>query len=80
MNNPGSGREFLDKLKRENADRKPSFGDFSEYLDIKARLQGVPLHGMFELTPLCNFSCKMCYVHLTGEQLGGKKVLSPEQS
>ncbi len=24
----------------------------------------IPANGMFELTPLCNLNCKMCYVHL----------------
>lgn len=34
------------------------------FLDEKARNKGVPLTGTFELTPLCNLDCKMCYVHL----------------
>lgn len=34
------------------------------YLDMKARAKGVPLTGTFELTPLCNLDCKMCYVHM----------------
>ncbi len=28
-----------------------------------------PLSATFELTPLCNFSCVMCYVHLSPEQM-----------
>lgn len=38
------------------------------FLDGKARVKGVPLTGTFELTPLCNLDCKMCYVHLTKAQ------------
>ncbi|MCL2252963.1 MAG: radical SAM protein, partial [Lachnospiraceae bacterium] len=25
----------------------------------------IPLRGTFELTPRCNFHCKMCYIHMT---------------
>lgn len=35
----------------------------------RARELGVPVFGTFELTPLCNFSCKMCYVRLSFEQM-----------
>ena len=30
-----------------------------------AREHDTPISGSFELTPLCNLDCKMCYVHLT---------------
>ena len=52
-----------------------------EYLQAVARERGVPLHGTFELTPLCNLNCKMCYVHLSEKQLAqsGKKLLTAEQ-
>lgn len=29
---------------------------------------GIPLAGTFELTPRCNFNCKMCYVHLDKDE------------
>lgn len=35
----------------------------SAYLHQRANEAGVPLAGTFELTPRCNFSCRMCYVH-----------------
>ena len=35
----------------------------SQMLSRKAAVRGIPLHGTFELTSRCNFSCKMCYVH-----------------
>ncbi len=40
----------------------------SAYLHAKACRNGTPLAGTFELTPRCNFDCKMCYVHLTAEE------------
>lgn len=30
----------------------------------KTREADIPYIGNFELTPLCNLDCKMCYVHL----------------
>lgn len=37
----------------------------TEYLYRKASLAGVPLSGTFELTPVCNMDCKMCYVRMS---------------
>ena len=41
----------------------------SDYLYAKASKNRIPLHGTFELTPVCNFACKMCYVRKTPEQV-----------
>lgn len=30
---------------------------------------GIPVSGMFELTPRCNLQCKMCYIRMTPEQM-----------
>lgn len=51
------------------------------FMEYKARMKAVPLRGTFELTPLCNLDCKMCYVHLTREQLKeqGSCLLTGEQ-
>ena len=35
----------------------------------KAFVEGTPISGTFELTPRCNFNCKMCYVHLKSAQI-----------
>ena len=70
--------QFLKELREENGKRIWSYQSFARYLDRRARAKGIPLTGQFELTPLCNFSCKMCYVHLNAEQLNGRKVLSVE--
>lgn len=37
----------------------------TEYLYQKASAAGVALSGTFELTPVCNMDCKMCYVRLS---------------
>ena len=69
---------FLEDLKNKKQKEKQSFSDFTDYLEQKARDKGIPLNGQFELTPLCNFQCKMCYVALTKEQLC-QPLLTPEQ-
>lgn len=48
------------------------------FIDVRARNRGVPLKGTFEITPLCNLDCKMCYVHLNAAQLNGQKLLPAE--
>ena len=37
----------------------------TEYLYRQATAAGVPLSGTFELTPVCNMDCKMCYVRMS---------------
>ena len=48
----------------------------SDYLFRKASAKKIPLQGAFELSPVCNFSCKMCYLRKTLEQIAqsGKKL------
>ena len=72
------GYEYLEMLRQENKKQTQSFNDFSEYLEGKARKQGIPVRGQFELTPFCNLNCKMCYVHLTQEQ-AGQSLLTVDQ-
>ena len=40
----------------------------TEYLYRKAAAAGVALSGSFELTPVCNMDCKMCYVRLSRQE------------
>ena len=79
MKKNGDGIDFLDMLRRNNDKKGHTFDDMTEYLEMRAREQGVPIHGQFELTPLCNFDCKMCYTHLTPEQMKRRPLLSVQQ-
>lgn len=79
MQESSSALQFLKELREENGKRIWSMKAFNRYLDAKARQLGLPLTGQFELTPLCNFGCKMCYVHLNADQLQNRKVLSVEK-
>lgn len=57
--------------------RKDFWGSLpDEYSDLfwgelrkQAAVDRIPIHGHFELTPRCNFDCKMCYVHLNEKQI-----------
>lgn len=40
----------------------------TEYLHRKASIAKIPLSGTFELTPVCNMNCKMCYVRMSAMQ------------
>ena len=40
----------------------------TEYLYRKASVNNIPLSGTFEITPLCNMDCKMCYVKISKEK------------
>ena len=43
--------------------------DFVNLLTKYNRENDIPGVGLFELTPLCNLDCKMCYVHLQDSSL-----------
>ena len=61
--------ELLKQLREKNGKERQNYGELEKHLDFKAREKGIPISGKFELTPLCNFSCKMCYVHLDANQM-----------
>lgn len=46
----------------------------------KAFADATPISGTFELTPSCNFNCRMCYVHLKEDQIPkyGKELSAKE--
>lgn len=46
----------------------------------KAFADAIPISGTFELTPRCNFSCRMCYVHLKPDQISryGRELTAKE--
>lgn len=52
----------------------------SKYLHSKGRKLGIPVSGTFELTPRCNFNCKMCYIHLSpsAQQSRGRELTAEE--
>lgn len=71
--------DLLQQLEALHADDTVKRSCIEEYLRIKAWYAGIPRFGKFELTPLCNLDCRMCYIHLQKEQLGDKGLLSVDQ-
>ena len=50
--------------------RQPvSSAEIRRVISRRCAAAGVPVSGIFELTPRCNLRCKMCYVRLTPEQM-----------
>lgn len=52
-----------------------------DYLYTKASANGIAFGGAFELSPVCNFACHMCYIRRSRAQLAeeGKQELDVEQ-
>ena len=69
MGGPVDAFDFLKEVREVSGQPVDRFDQIAGFLTQKARKNGIPIEGQFELTPLCNFSCKMCYAHLTPEQL-----------
>lgn len=42
---------------------------FEEMLVAKADMMNIPIGGTMELLPLCNMDCKMCYIHMSLEEM-----------
>lgn len=78
MDDYQDGHAFLKELRERTRGESNSFRSFSRYLGFKARTMGIPLNGQFELTPLCNFQCGMCYVRLSETQMS-RELLTPSQ-
>lgn len=49
--------------------QKTSGRPLVDYLYAKACRMQIPLNGTFELSPVCNFSCRMCYVRKTRQEV-----------
>lgn len=79
MGEPKDACEFLEALREQNKMEHQDYTGFFQYFEPKARKNNIPIFGQFELTPLCNLSCKMCYVHLMPAQMQGKNLLGVSQ-
>lgn len=76
---PATLKELLEQLNKQEIYDYRRYKAIRKYLCFKAREKNHPISGSFELTPLCNLDCKMCYVHLQNDQLHGQKLLTVEQ-
>lgn len=72
--------DLLEELDREGITGHRKQEIYKRYLNFRARMRGQAYSGGFELTPLCNFDCRMCYVHLTKDQMAREaKLLTTRQ-
>lgn len=76
---PQTLRALLAQLNEQGVSDYRRYQAVRRFLSFKARDKGVPISGSFELTPLCNLDCKMCYVHLNRDQMKGAQLLSTDQ-
>ena len=79
MELPKDGFDYLTELRARTEKARRDFNTLEYYLEVKAREKGAPIRGQFELTPLCNLDCRMCYAHLTREQLHDRPIMTVQQ-
>ena len=70
--------DYIEQLKKNNEPEQKIKKGFNSFVEIIARKKKVPINGKFELTPLCNLDCKMCYVHLNSTQFRKEELLPVE--
>ncbi len=76
---PASLAELLVQLDSRGITDYRRYKAVRSYMNFRAREKDIPISGTFELTPLCNLDCKMCYVHLEKNQLCGARLLSVDE-
>lgn len=79
IKNPATLRELLIQLNAQGVTDYRRYQAVRKFLNFKAREKALPISGTFELTPLCNLDCKMCYVHLNKDKMRGASLLSVGQ-
>lgn len=71
----------MNKPQYEPACRRMEWLDpFYKAVWEKAYADAIPISGTFELTPRCNFNCRMCYVHLPESEINhyGQELTAKE--
>ena len=60
------------------SEHKISGKPLTDYLYTKACCVHIPLNGTFELSPVCNFACRMCYIRKTSKEVQNspRKILT----
>ena len=56
-------KENIDYLEKTDYSKMDFSNLFWNNFRKNASQKRIPIHGHFELTPKCNFDCKMCYIH-----------------
>ena len=79
MSNSESIFDLIDGMRQADTSELLLYRKVNSFLQRKARETDTPYNGHFELTPLCNLDCKMCYVHLNNNQIKDNRLLSADE-
>ena len=71
--------DLIEGMKKADTSEDVVYRKVSAFLQGRARETDTPYSGHFELTPLCNLDCKMCYVHLDSNQIKSNRLLSADE-
>ncbi len=72
---PSSLTALLAELDKRGITDHRRYNAVRNYMNFRAREKGIPISGVFELTPLCNLDCRMCYVHLEKNRISDSELL-----
>lgn len=75
----GSILQAVDQMRSQGVQPDDDRKWLYSYLEEKCRDRFIPWHGKFELTPMCNLDCRMCYVHLDTENYDEDELISTER-
>lgn len=53
------------------------WGEYISRLQMNCKDRGIPFHATFEITPLCNFDCNMCYIRMSSDEMQKRGKLLP---
>lgn len=57
----------------------PLTSQFEKYIEVEARLKRMPVNVKFELLPVCNLNCRMCYIRTDMETVRLQGGLLPAE-
>lgn len=77
-NLPSNLFDLFDLLEQRGVPETEYWKHVGQFIESKTRQMHIAVQGNFELTPLCNFDCKMCYVHLDDERFSRDSLLPVE--
>ena len=71
-------KSFFDLLKETENDPYLKLRTFNKQLMLRAMQKRKPMAAMIELLPVCNLSCKVCYIKMTLDEIKaiGKHILT----
>ena len=76
----GTEISFYDGVPDDIRAKHEEWSNLARRLENKLLSKGLPTQAVFEITPLCNLSCKMCFVRLDKDKMDSMgKLMTAEQ-